>query len=132
MKLLIDHNLPPALARGLNALFAGEHEVVALRDKFGRSNISDEDWIEALRHEGGWAVLSGDLRIAKKRPSRSLFINANLVGFFPLPAVTALPINRFAARVLHVWPGMIDLVKVSKGGVYELSISGSKFRQISG
>ena len=35
MKVLIDENLSPALAKALNALFAGEHEVEQLRIKFG-------------------------------------------------------------------------------------------------
>ncbi|MBS0480291.1 MAG: hypothetical protein JSR79_13480 [Proteobacteria bacterium] len=65
--------MPPALARGLNALFDGQHEIVALREKFGRSGVPDAEWITALGREGGWTVLSGDLRIAKKRPSRELF-----------------------------------------------------------
>ena len=73
MKLLIDNNLPPVLGRGLGALFAGRHQVEHIKDKFGTGGLPDEEWIEALGREGGWSVLSGDIRIAKKRPSRDLF-----------------------------------------------------------
>jgi hypothetical protein len=127
----VDHNLPPALARGLNALFDGEHEIVALRAKFGRSGVPDDEWITELGKEGGWTVLSGDLRIAKKRPSRELFLRSNLVGFFPLPSVLEQPFPKMTARILTVWPTLVDLVNVSARGVYEISIKGSKFRQIS-
>lgn len=121
--------MPRQLARGLHALFDGDHQVVALRDKFDRPGVTDAEWIDALGREGGWAVLSGDMRIAKKRPSREMFLRAGLVGFFPLPAVLALPLTRQAARVLTVWPALVDLRRVTERGVYELGISG-RVRQI--
>ena len=62
MKLLVDNNLPPALGRGLGAMFADDHEVIHIKDKFGTGSLSDEDWIERLAAEGGWSVLSGDRR----------------------------------------------------------------------
>ena len=106
--------------------------MVALRDKFDRPGVQDAEWIEALGREGGWTVLSGDLRIARQRPSRELFLRSKLVGFFPLPAVMDLPLHRKAARILTVWPNMIDLVGVTERGVFELSIRATKFRQITG
>ena len=81
MKLLVDHNLPPRLASALHIIFEPHHEIVALREKFGRSDLTDEEWIVRLGREGGWAVLSKDMNIAKKKPSRDLFIGAGLVGF---------------------------------------------------
>ena len=51
MKLLVDEHLPPALARALNELFCGEHEIVHLRDRFG-PGVKDIEWIEALNREG--------------------------------------------------------------------------------
>ncbi len=69
MKLLVDHNLPPRLAVALNLIFTPEDTVVAISDKFGRSDLRDEDWIPALGREGGWAVLSADMNIARYRGS---------------------------------------------------------------
>jgi hypothetical protein len=57
LRLFVDNNLPPALARGFNALFAGDHEVICHRDKFGETHIKDEEWIPALGAEGAWVVL---------------------------------------------------------------------------
>ncbi|WP_280109908.1 hypothetical protein [Rhizobium mesoamericanum] len=31
MKVLVDENLPPALARSLHALFSGKHEIIHVR-----------------------------------------------------------------------------------------------------
>lgn len=51
MKLLLDHNLSPKLARTLDALYGAEHEIVALRDKFS-PDVTDVDWITTLDREG--------------------------------------------------------------------------------
>lgn len=126
----MDHNLPPRLAVALNSIFAPDHEIVALKAKFGRSNLKDEEWIGSLGRESGWAVLSADMAIAKKRPSRDLFVGAGLVGFFFSPAMQKWPLNRQCARVLTIWPQMVLLKSTVASGVFEMPASGSKFRPI--
>jgi hypothetical protein len=86
VKLLVDHNLPPRLASALNVIFEPDHRIVALRDHFRRSDLKDEDWIPALGREGDWAVLSADMNIARKRPSRELCVTFSS---------TAVKTNRF-------------------------------------
>lgn len=130
MKLLVDNNLPPRLARGLGALFEGQHEVRHIIDKFGTGGLPDADWIERLGKEGGWAVLSGDRNIARKKPSREAFLRANLVGFFPLPAVMELPLHRQAARMLTVWPLMETIASATGRGCFEVGIRGDRLGQI--
>lgn len=130
MKLLVDHNLPPRLALALNEIFKPEHTIIALREKFGRSNLRDEEWIPQLGQEGGWAVLSADLNIARKKPSRELFVRAGLVGFFFSPAMQKWPLHRQAARVLTIWPQMISHLNTTANGVFEMPASGGKFRTI--
>jgi predicted nuclease of predicted toxin-antitoxin system len=93
VKLLVDHNLPPRLASALNEIFKPEDTIVALREKFGRSDLKDEEWIPELGREGGWAVLSADMNIARKKPSRDLFVAAGLVGFFFSPAMQKWPLQ---------------------------------------
>lgn len=127
MKLFIDNNLPPVLADGLAALFAGEHEVVSHRSKFGITHIKDEEWISALGEEGGWVVLSGDLNIAKKRPMRELFLRSRLIGFFPKVAVMELPLHKKASRILYVWDRMERIASTVQSGVFELQIRGERF-----
>ncbi len=130
MKLLVDNNLPPRLAKALNVIFAPDHEIIALREKFGRSNLKDEDWIPNLGADGGWAVLSADMNIARKRPSRQLFVSAGLVGFFFSPSLRKAPLNLQAARVLTIWPQMVSHMKTTANGVFEVPASGRKFRHI--
>jgi hypothetical protein len=128
LRLFIDNNLPPVLARGFQALFSDSHEVVSHRDKFGKTHIKDEEWIPALGSEGGWVVLSGDLNIARKRPMRELFLRSNLVGFFPKAAVMQLPLPKKAARILSVWDRMERISLDVRPGVFELQIRGDRFK----
>ncbi|MHB8528669.1 MAG: PIN-like domain-containing protein [Caulobacteraceae bacterium] len=130
MRLLVDNDLPPRLARALGIIFAPDHEIAALRDKFGRADIKDEEWIPALGDEGGWAVLSADLNIARKLPSRELFLRAGLVGFFFSPAMQKWPLSRQAARVLILWPQMVAHLRTTANGVFQMPTTGDKFRSI--
>ena len=130
MKLFIDNNLPPRLARGLAALFQGDHEVVCHRDKYGDTHLLDEEWIPALGVEGDWVVLSGDLNIARRRPQRELFFRSRLVGFFPRAAVMELPLPKKAARILGVWDRMVSLARDVRPGVFELQQRGDQFRAL--
>ena len=130
MKLFIDNNLPPRLARGLSALFDEDHEVICHRDKYGDTHRLDEEWIPALGAEGDWVVLSGDLNIARRRPQRELFFRSRLVGFFPRAAVMELPLPKKAARILYVWDRMASLSRDVRPGVFELQQRGEQFRAL--
>jgi len=130
VKLLVDNNLPPRLAEALNVIFAPDHEITALRKKFGRGDLKDEEWIPKLGGEGGWAVLSADMNIARKRPSRQLFVGAGLVGFFLSPSLQKAPLNLQAARVLTIWPQMVSHMETTANGVFEVPVRGRKFRSI--
>lgn len=63
MKCLLDNNLPPSLAKALDALsihqFSDLEQVIALREKFP-PDTADIAWIQALGQEGDWFVLSAD------------------------------------------------------------------------
>jgi hypothetical protein len=81
LKVLIDENLPPALARSLDALFAGKHEITHLRARFG-PGVKDVEWIGTLNSEGRWVVISGDRRITRNKAEYNAFRSSHLVGFF--------------------------------------------------
>jgi hypothetical protein len=111
---MVDNDLPPRLARALHLIFETDgDEVIALREKFGRDNLKDAEWISALGKEGRWAVLSADRRIAKQKPSRELFIGAGLVGFFFPPSLQKEPLYRQASRVIALWPALRDQVRLN-------------------
>jgi hypothetical protein len=81
VKVLIDENLPPALARALDALFAPEHEIIHLRKRFG-PGVKDVEWITTLSREGRWVVISADRRITRNKSEYNAFRSSRLIGFF--------------------------------------------------
>ncbi len=128
---MVDNDLPPRLAVVLNIIFRDDgDEVVSLRDKFGRDNLKDEEWIPALGAEGRWAVISADQRIAKRRPSRELFIRNGLVGFFFNSALQKSALHRQAARLLTLWPQIRAQHSLAANGCFAVPIKGAKFHSI--
>ncbi len=82
MKFFIDNCLPPRWAPALSALASpGEFEVVHLRTKSDRGT-GDVDWIRPLSAEGGWTIVSGDVRITKSVHEREAWLNSGLTAFF--------------------------------------------------
>ncbi len=131
MKVIIDENLSPALARALNALFAGEHEIAHLRGRFG-SGVKDAEWIARLSAEDHWIVISGDGKIAKRRAEQAAFRNSRLIGFFLAPALNRAKVTKQMQRLLASWDDIENISKsVAPGAMYELRISG-KPRQLKG
>lgn len=127
MKLLLDHNLSPRLARALDVLFE-EHEVVALRDKF-KGSASDEAWITALDREGGWAVLTMDLRIRTRPHERAAMDRSRIVFFFLGGAWRGFKVEETAARLIRWVPRISAQVELAERGRFDLPISaGSKLR----
>lgn len=128
---MIDNDLPPRLAIALHTVFEADgDEVISLRQKFGRADVKDEEWILALGSERGWAVISADGRIAKKRPSRELFLRNGLVGFFLKPALQKAPLSRQAARLLLLWPQIREQHKLASSGCFAIPMTGQKFDPI--
>lgn len=115
---------------GLAALFHGRHEIIHIKDKFGRGDLPDEEWIKALGAEGKWSILSGDTNIAKKRPTREILLSNNLVGFFPAPAIMRLDLARKTGRILYLWDVMEQQSRIVSRGCFQLPISSPTLRQI--
>lgn len=99
MKLLFDNNISPRVPRAINELLASGSQAVPLRARFA-ANTSDIDWIEAIGAEGGWSVVSGDLRITKNRAERAAWMQTDLIGFFMEPALLKLDPLQQTSRLL--------------------------------
>jgi hypothetical protein len=132
LKVLIDHNLSPHIAVAMNALVAPRgHEVRALRAKFP-PNAEDVDWMRTLGREGGWAVISGDIRITRNAAERQAWREAALIGFFMAPGWRKLDPLHQTARLLMWWDRLVAQVALVEGGaIFQLPINpGSKLRQL--
>jgi PIN like domain len=127
LKLLLDHNLSPRLAKALDALFV-DHEIIALRDKFS-ADVTDVNWITALDREGGWAVLTKDIRIRQRPHERAALDRSRIVYFFLGGAWRKFTVEETAVRLIRLIPKMVSQTDLADRGRFELPINaGSKLR----
>jgi hypothetical protein len=127
LKLLLDNNLSPRIARALQALFE-EHEILALRDRFSEG-AADVSWITKLDVETGWAVLTRDLRIRTRPEERAVLDRTKIVFFFLGGAWRKFTVEETAARLIRLIPKVATQTDRADRGRFELPINaGSKFR----
>jgi hypothetical protein len=127
LKLLLDHNLSPRLARCLQALFADDHEIVALRERFPVEE-TDINWITTLDKEGGWAVLTKDLRLRTRPHERAALDRSRVVYFFLAGSWKRYKVEETAARLIRLVPLMAAQTKLVERGRFELPIKGARLR----
>jgi hypothetical protein len=127
LKLLLDHNLSPALARSLQPLFP-EHQIVALRERFDPS-VSDVDWISGLDDDGGWSVLTKDRRLNTRPHERLALDRSRIVFFFLEGAWLRYSVQETAARLIRLVPLNAAQSSIVERGRFDLPINaGSKLR----
>ncbi|KAA3530776.1 hypothetical protein DXM29_01740 [Agrobacterium tumefaciens] len=130
MKVLIDENLPPALARSLNALFVGKHEIVHVRERYG-PGVKDLQWITELSAEGRWIIVSGDRRITRNKAEYNAFRASNLVGFFLSKGLYKSPLIKQMERLLALWPTIeAQSALVQGGAMFELPVGSARLKQL--
>jgi hypothetical protein len=130
VKVLFDNNLSPKMARAFAELFKGEHEIVALRDKFSM-NATDLEWIEALSSEDRWVVISGDRRITKNKTEYNAFRASRLIGFFLNKGLYKSRVTKQAERILAQWESIErQFQSVQGGAVFELQMKGTFLQQL--
>lgn len=130
MKVLLDNNLSPSIARALQELFGSAHEIVALREKF-RPGISDREWIDALSREGRWIILSGDRRITRNKAEYEAFRNSRLVGFFLSRGLYKAKVTKQMERILVLWERIETLANSVQGGaMFELPMKSNLIKQL--
>jgi hypothetical protein len=127
VKLLLDHNLSPRIARALDLLF-DDHTIVALRDRFLPS-AADVDWIRDLSKDGTWAVLTKDLRLRTRPHERAAMDASRIVFFFLNGSWNGFDVAETTARLIRLIPKMAAQLELAERGRFELPINaGSKLR----
>jgi hypothetical protein len=128
LKLLVDHNLSPRIAHCLQALFVGEHQIFALREKFP-NDTTDVEWINALTEDGGWAVLTRDMRLRTRPHERAALDRSRIVYFFHTGSWRKYSVDETAARLIRLVPKMAAQTDLAERGRFELPINpGSKLK----
>jgi PIN like domain len=86
MKIFIDENLSPFLARGIHILeqhLDDNFEVLSIKDVFGKG-VKDEEWIPQVGKMNG-VVITQDKNIHRTKPQRELFERHGIGMFFISP-----------------------------------------------
>ncbi|HOB00081.1 MAG TPA: hypothetical protein PLJ16_02045 [Casimicrobium huifangae] len=116
MKFLVDNNLPPALARALDALSRDSDLpvdcVVALRDRFAPNTI-DVEWMSELAAEGGWNVVSTD-NFRKSNAERELLRREGFNVFVLQRAWSSQRYWQKSAQLVMWWPKIVDYARNSQ------------------
>jgi hypothetical protein len=121
LKVFIDNNLSPYLARALHTLLEPEgDQATHLTDRFP-PDTEDRAWIDALAAEGGWVVISADRRIHRNRLEREAWRRSRLVVFFLSPQWRRLRNIEIAWRLLRWWPRIEETARLfSPPAAFEL------------
>jgi len=132
VKFFIDNCLPPRWAPSLSALAdPGQFEVAHLRTKF-EQNTPDIEWIQRLSTEGGWTIISGDVRITKSLHEREAWLSSGLTAFF-LVKGWDFPLWEKTWRFVRWWPKIIEqtqMVKPGAGFFVPVNFKSGKFEQV--
>ncbi len=134
----MDNNLPPALARALNALSANKfsdlEQVIALREKLP-PDTSDVTWIQMLGQEGGWFILSADQFRKHGDLERKALRQSGLIVFCLSKQWSSHHYWEHSANLLRWWPHIVEQAERLQGGAafrvpWKLSGGKPKFEQI--
>jgi hypothetical protein len=115
LRFFFDNCLAPRLARALNALCEGEHEVIPLRDKFDPAT-KDTEWIRALAHEGDWVIVSGDTRITRNPGEKAAWQESRLTAFFLAKGWQNAHLWDVAHGLVRWWPTIVQQAKAIEPG----------------
>ena len=128
MKVLIDENLPPALAKALH------HCSTAIMKWSIYETVSapvDREWIEKLSAEGRCIVISGDRRITRNRVEYTAFRNSRLVGFFLSKGLYKAPLIKQMERILALWSAMETQSGIVAGGaMFMIPMKSTRLEQL--
>ncbi len=136
MILLIDNNLPPVLADILNPLAQiDDHKVIHKRNEFGRTDISDIEWIEAFGIKKDAAFLTCDTNILKRPLELAAFRKTQITGFWLKSKswkqyLRQRELHILASKLILRWPTLVQAAELGTGQAYEIPPSSQKLRGI--
>jgi hypothetical protein len=110
LRFFFDNNLPPRLAKAIQALVATEHEVMHLTDKFA-ANTTDVTWLKVLGAERDWVLICGDPRITKRPHELKALQEARLLSFFLKGGWTNLTLWVIAHKLVQWWPNIMETAR---------------------
>jgi hypothetical protein len=108
LNFLLDENLPPALARALDALrHPGAQSVRTERDHVP-GGTTETDWIPVVARAGGHVVVSGDRRMTTRKHELQALRTAKLTTFILSKGWAHLPFWDQAWLLVRWWPTIVE------------------------
>lgn len=131
VNVLFDHNMPPAIARAVDAIISVDgHAAFPLRRKFP-PDISDIDLFAELGRDGDWIVISKDTANARRTAERRAILRSGVLALYLRPSVQRQPIHQQAATILWHWDKILLQRQTNERGLFELPLNkGSRFRSL--
>lgn len=130
MRFFFDNNLPPRLAKAINALLDPPHAARHLRDDFP-PDVGDVEWLAKLGSQGDWIVISADMHITRNAHERKAWQEAKLTTFF-LKNWSDQTFWMQAAQLVRWWPDIMaqaQKVKPGAGFLVPFNYRGGRFEQ---
>lgn len=128
VKVLLDHNMPPRIARALHQLVKDDgHKVFALRDLFPPT-ITDVDYFARLGKD--WIVISKDLQNSRKKAERAAILRNSIVAFYLSRGLQKKKIGEQAAAIMWHWDKMLQQRSSVENGLFQLPENKSRFRSL--
>jgi hypothetical protein len=137
VKIFVDNTISTRIARALRELLSERDEVLGhqacqithLQEKC-LPDTTDPDWLRELAREGGWVILTGDVRIVRREANLRAWLESGLPVFFLTEEWENLHRLDQAAALLRCWrdferearsaaPGTAHLIH-PRGGRIEL------------
>jgi hypothetical protein len=124
VRFFFDNNLPPRLAKALNALAAPDHCVVHLKDNFA-PNTADVVWMAQLGRERDWVIVSGDQCIRKNPHEIIAWKSAGHTTFFLKKGWMSLSFWDQAQKMVKAFPELIRCAEESERGTqFQVGVNG--------
>jgi hypothetical protein len=134
VKFFLDNNLPPCWGPALNALAERDgHSVIHLRKRFDPA-VADLEWLRELGAEGGWTIISGDVRISRNPHERDAWLHSGMVAFFMGRSWRKQVFWEQTWRLIRWWPNIVQqaaLVSAPAGFEIPLTFGSGKFHSIN-
>jgi len=131
VKFFLDNCLSTRYAKSLDILSEKDgHKVFHLLDKFPR-DAKDKDWIRSLGHEGGWIIVSGDVRILRTPELKNEWAQARLTAFFLASGWMNMGYWHQIANLVKWWPAILDQARLVEYGTgFEVPFRSSRLKPV--
>ena len=133
IKVALDVNIPPRLARLLNTGFGDQGFEFSSVTSFAAGSSADEVWAAAFRRFGGQVVLSGDKHIAKRPHQILAFQENDLICFFCDRRWSSADLSYKVAHIMYWWPAIqahLDKCKPRDCWWVPMPVSRAEFRKV--